>query len=51
MALEDRRPIPVQAQPAQIGLDRLHGASTVARGVEIIDAQQPDALALPGLQP
>ena len=50
-ALQDRRTIPIQAEPAQICLDRFDGAGSIARGIEIVDAQQPAATPLTSLQP
>ena len=50
-ALEQDRPIPFQAQPAQIALDRLDGTGAVARHIEVIDAQQPGTTGLTGHQP
>ena len=50
-ALEQHRPIPFQAQPAQIALDRLDGTGAVTRRIEVIYAQQPGTTGLTGRQP
>jgi len=43
--------IPIQPEPAQVSQDGLLGAAAVARGVEIIDAEQPFPTPQTGLQP
>ena len=43
--------IPAQAQPTQIRQDCGLGPGAVARGVEIINAQQPLPAPKPGVQP
>ena len=50
-ALEQHRAIPLQAQPAQITLDRLDGTGAAARRIEVINAQQPGATGLTCRQP
>jgi len=51
LALADQRTVPTKPEPAQISLDRLGGAASVAGCVEIIEPQQPLAAAQPALQP
>ncbi len=51
LALTDRWAVPAETEPAEIRLDRLFGAAAVTGCVEIVEAEQPLALAEPGLQP